>query len=268
MKRIITFLTTTLMFVAAANAGEATVETNDDNNGVSSTYIISDGDVLQVPHFSIKFGSARLWTSHDERYCNNLPVFYVGHVQLTDGFSFGNSDALSQGNSSYEWGMYLGAVDYALGKNMGASIGIGFSRTSIRFKGNNVIYMGSDDNMYFGPLKSLPDLDKSWIRYWSLRIPVTIGWETRKFGLSAGAELEWRTMFKARAKYNGSKHTIVDEPEYSPLAVNLIMNANVGEIVLTGRLGVTDLMNIHSSYKKSGTDFHLTPFMIGVGLVF
>ena len=77
-------------------------------------------------------------------------------------------------------------------------------------------------------------------------MPLMVGYQSRnaKFSLSAGAELEWRLGALSRVKYNGSKHTVVNDPDIEALGVNLLFCAGFKEFCVIGRLGVTDLMKL------------------------
>ena len=255
-----------------ANENEELNNTSNDDTKIDfeAKYEDDNTQSLTVGHFKLFFNTGfhkKNKSKHKRDYYDNLPGIYVGYAQL-NGRGLGKSDALSQASSSYEWGMYIGSTDFNLNDEgtFGASIGLGFSRSSYRFTLNNVLNEDANGNLVFDKLDDHPEVKKSWLRYWSLRAPVTFGYRYHRFGISAGAELEWRTFARTRAKYNGSKHTILEEPAINPLAINGILSVNVGEVCVFGRLGITDLMTIKKTTIREGNNFHVTPFMVGVGI--
>ncbi len=76
------------------------------------------------------------------------------------------------------------------------------------------------------------DYQKSWLRYWAFRLPVSLEWQT-KFGsrrafIAAGPEVEWRVGVKSRAKYDDKKHTLSSKLNTHPLGMNLLLQAGYG----------------------------------------
>ncbi|MCR5313539.1 MAG: hypothetical protein K6E54_07870 [Bacteroidaceae bacterium] len=273
MKKTITTVLIALALLPVKTLAQGVNMPNDTaTTSLSSkniNYIIEDDNksYLKVGHFTFKIGIKNKKEYQAKRiYDNNLPSIYFTHAQLNSR-GFAKSDALKQAGSSYEWGMYLCAHDINLSKNgnTGMSVGLGFSRTSFRFKNDNVLMEDEMGDLIFSKLPTNPNINKSWLRYWSIRMPVTIGYRSKNIAISAGPELEWRIMCRSRAKYEGSKHTIISEPDINPLAVNAIVNVSIGDICILGRVGLTDLLKIKSSTVKQGSNFSVTPFSVGIG---
>ena len=266
------------MHSSAMNASEIENDMEPANDG-DKIEVNDEGNLKRMSLFHGKYeltfttnrkssddSSCKGWSKH---YTNNLPAIYFGFSQLNPTGTLNTTEALSQKSTSYEWGMYLFSWngDFTNDHKFGCSLNLGFSRTSIRFRDNNALLKNENGELFFDNYNPEVELDKSWLRYWSIRMPLMVGYQSRnaKFSLSAGAELEWRLGALSRVKYNGSKHTVVNDPDIEALGVNLLFCAGFKDFCVIGRLGVTDLMKLKYSSRTHGQDFGLAPFMIGVG---
>ena len=107
------------------------------------------------------------------------------------------------------------------------------------------------------------DYQKSWLRYWAFRLPVSLEWQT-KFGSSSrafiavGPEVEWRMGVKSRAKYDNKKHTLSDKLNTHPLGMNLLLQAGYGCLGFNARFALTSLFE-----KNKGPELY--PASIGIG---
>ena len=106
------------------------------------------------------------------------------------------------------------------------------------------------------------DYQKSWLRYWAFRLPVSLEWQT-KFGsrrafIAAGPEIEWRVGVKSRAKYDNKKHTLSDKLNTHPLGMNLLLQAGYGCLGFNARFALTSLFE-----KNKGPELY--PASIGIG---
>lgn len=261
------------------NASEIESELEPANSDGDKVELNDEGNIKKMSLFHGKY-ELSFTTNHNKNtdspykvctkhYTNNLPAIYFGFSQLTPTGTFNKAEALTQKNSSYEWGMYLFSWngDFTKDHKFGCSLNLGFSRTSIRFRDSNAILKDENGELFFDNYNPGTELDKSWLRYWSIRMPLMIGYQSRneKFSLSAGAELEWRLGALSRVKYNGSKHTVVNDPDIEALGVNVLVCAGFHDFCIIGRLGVTDLMKLKYTNQTPGHNFNVAPFMIGVG---
>jgi len=248
-----------------------TAETNDNETIATSEDDDDTSFSLLNGKYKLSFtiGSSTKSNNARRHYHNNIPTLYFGYTTLAPTGTIGTSDALSQKSTSYEWGMYPFSWDASFNKRgtFGMSLNLGFSRSSYRFRDGNAILKDAEGNLNFAKFTDSDDVQKSWLRFWSIKMPIMFGFrpEGTKLNISAGPELEWRLGALSRVKYDNRKHTVVDDPNINALGVNLLVSLSYRDFCVLGRLGLTDLMNIKSSSVQQGQDFKVAPVMIGIG---
>ena len=219
------------------------------------------------------------WT-HDKIH-SPLPSWYYAFLNMFQS-PFGPSADVplrsSQIFTSFEWGTYGTHSVYAThNSRFGISTGLGLSNSYNFFSKDKVLRIDDDRNAYF---QSLYDYSsetnngpvsftayRSYLRYWSLRLPVmfqlqwdNIGPEKETLVFAIGAELEWRFAARSFARY-GSKHLITDDLNYNGIGCNALCSVGFDNISLFLRTGLTDMLSI-----KDGDNLY--QFSLGIGFTF
>ena len=164
--------------------------------------------------------------------------FYMGFSRLTkDFYSFGPTGKASlDAGKSWEIGANLFSSHIALtrDRHWGMTFGLGWGYTSFRLDGNQAflkaegstgVFDGDEETMY----------NKSRLRYFHFRIPISIEWQTRINGrrpvfFAAGPEVEIRHGVKSMAKVNGHKETLGKGMYVHPVGINLLAQAGYGSL--------------------------------------
>lgn len=241
----------------------------------SSTYI----QLPIVPGFVKKQNVVVKETENQERQYKikyfeaAYPSIYYSYSQMYDDSFMFESSAFSQRPNSFEWGMYLFSEDlcYNKSRTLGLVTALGISNT-YNFLNNKTVLATNDGVPYIYNFndggENVPEgmcdrtyVDKSFLRYWSLRLPVSlqIQWRLsyKVMALSVGPELEWRFGMRSIARYDGEKHVVADDINYNPLGVNVLTTLKFHDFVLFGRFGLTQMF---------GSDLKSVPFNAGFGI--
>lgn len=163
---------------------------------------------------------------------------YIGFSSLSnDFFSFGTTGRASlNASKSWEIGATLFTSHFSLSRDhhWGLTYGLGWGYTSFRLDGNQAflktegatgIFAGNDETVY----------DKSRLRYFHFRIPISIEWQTRihkrrPIFFAIGPEVEIRHGIKSMAKVNGHKETLDKGMYVHPVGINLLAQAGYGNL--------------------------------------
>lgn len=209
---------------------------------------------------STPFSKTRKNAYHFEPH---YPVFYFGFNKSASN-AFRYSSSLPQINSkSWEWGINLcnSGVPITSDGHWGITSALGFARIVYKLDDNYGIEK-IDGITVYKPASGDIEYDKSWLRYWTFRLPISLEWQTRfgsgKAFVSTGIEAEWRTGIVSKAKYNGKKHTLSDELNTNPLGLNLLIQAGYRNFGFYSRFGLTPLFE-----KEKGPKLY--PSSIGFG---
>ncbi|MCD8182351.1 MAG: hypothetical protein LUE99_03860 [Bacteroides sp.] len=177
----------------------------------------------------------------------HYPAVYAGFDKLSGG-RIQYSAALPQiGSKSWEWGINPFSGGIALTRDNhwgGVTSALGIARIVHKLD-DNYGFEKIDGMTVCQPAPEGVEYQKSWLRYWAFRLPVSIEWQT-KFGssrtfIAAGPEVEWRVGIKFRAKYEGAKHTLSDKLNTHPLGLNLLLQAGYDCIGFNARFALTSL---------------------------
>lgn len=200
------------------------------------------------------------------------PNIYYSFSQMYDDSFMFESSVFSQKPKSFEWGMYLFDQElcYNKSRTLGLVTALGISNTYNFF--NNKTVLATDNGTPYiynfndgGEIvpEGMSDrtyVDKSFLRYWSLRLPVSVQIQWRLsykvMAFSVGPELEWRLGMKSITRYDGEKHVVADDLNYKPLGVNVLTTLKFQDFVLFGRFGLTQMF---------GADIKAVPFNVGFG---
>lgn len=247
--------------------------TNDESE--SNTYI----QLPIVPSFVKKQNVVVKETEDNQKqykikyFESAFPGIYYSYSQLYDDSFMFESSAFSQRPNSFEWGMYLfdEEICYNKSRTLGLVTSLGISNT-YNFFNNKTVFATDNGTPYIYNFNDggeiVPEgmsnrtyVDKSYLRYWSLRLPVSlqIQWRLsyKVMALSVGPELEWRFGMRSKAKYDGEKHVVADDINYNPLGVNVLTTLKFQDFILFGRFGLTQMF---------GSDIKAVPFNVGFGL--
>ena len=232
------------------------------------------GMEAQAQTFSETTKVSKLSTKLTRGLRPGLPDLYYSYLNMTQG-SFGSEANVPLRASSFEWGMYSPVTIFCTGGgHFGMATGVGISNSYNFFSHDKVLIM-NDGNSEFqllydysseegnGPVTNLAH--RSFLRYWSLRLPLTLqlqwyvqdNWIT----ISAGAELEWRFGVRSFAKYGGSKHTISSDLDYNPFGVNALVSIGFDDTIIFARMGLVEM------FKSNKLD-DLYQFSFGFGFNF
>lgn len=208
-----------------------------------------------------------------------LPTIYYSYLDMYTG-TFGPEASVPLRSSSFEWGFYFtGPVVSSRGDHFGISTGLGISNAYNFFAHDKVLNIDEnrkafidDLSIYSGEEGHGPQNNfahRSFLRYWSLRLPVMfqLQWDINNtpMQIAAGAELEWRFGMRSFARYGGSKHTITDNLNYSPIGFNVLFSLVFDDTVIFFRSGITDMMSIKDI---NGNDSNIYQMSLGFGFNF
>ncbi len=210
------------------------------------------------------------------------PTIYYAYSTLSPT---NRHDMIPLKSNSFEWGLYFSQVKlYHNKKNtFGLTSAFGISNTYNHL--NCVLgphnhpgtYSNNCTYLYYGSdMEEAPDgwgnimdgrVKKSYLRYWSLRIPVNVllKWRigNKAMAFSFGPELEWRFAMKSKVKFEkGGKYTVSDNIAYNPFGVNALAVFSFRDFVIFGRAGLIDLFNRNNSHE------HFVPVNLGIGFSF
>lgn len=220
-----------------------------------------------------KVKSTSRWLNKDLHQA--LPSLYFAHIEMLDG-AFGSfAGDMHQRPSSWEWGIYSPTTIYCTENGrFGFATGWGISNSYNYFQHDWVLAMVDNNSEFMtlhdysseeghGPVNDLAH--RTFLRYWSLRIPATMQLQfviNRSYlTFSAGAELEWRIGVRSFARYGGLKHTVSDNLDYNPIGVNAMFQVGYEGVILFARTNLTDFFN-----SKNLDDKH--QLAVGIGFNF
>lgn len=247
--------------------------TNDISE--SSTYI----QLPIVPSFVKKQNIVVKETENNQKqykikyFESAFPSFYYSYSQMYDDSFMFESSAFLQRPNSFEWGLYLfdEEICYNKSRTLGLVTALGISNT-YNFFNNKTVLATDNGTPYIYNFNDggeiVPEgmsgrtyVDKSFLRYWSLRLPVSVQIQWRLsykvMALSVGPELEWRFGVRSITNYDGGKHVVADDINYNPLGVNVLTTLKFQDFVIFGRFGLTSMF---------GSDIKAVPFNVGFGL--
>ena len=180
---------------------------------------------------------------------------YFGFARMTDGFmGFSDSKAFPQDLSqSWEFGINLLSAYHNFKKNphWGVNIGLNWGYRSFNIDGN-VALVKEDGRSAFSAGDADTRYDRSRLRHFFFRIPVTVEWQQRISNrqrlifFNLGPEFEIRHGVKSFTHINGGKKKRIGKGMYAnPVGVSLLAQAGYGN------LGFYLRYNLYSFFQKS-----------------
>lgn len=250
------------------------------NIPIKPTFIKDDKYVTDDKGTKMKF------RSFDPIY----PTIYYAYSAMTHPITKNDWGVPSLKANSFEWGSYIVQFDICHNKrkSFGLTTALGISNTYNHFS-NSIL--GTSREITNGAMEltylyhiitydiPMPDgvenhtmailngeLEDSFLRYWSLRLPISVQFQWRlgynKMAFSFGPEFEWRFAMKSFIEYDGNKYLVSDKLAYNPFGVNALAVLSFRDFVIFGRTGLTYLFN-----QKRSPEYVL-PVNIGIGLTF
>ena len=184
-------------------------------------------------------------TSHFDA---NYPFFYFAFGRGGSGAMSYTSRYPEKSGKSIDWGFNIFNSEMQLDRqgHWGLTWAIGFAYSRHTFDTNAALEK-MEDNVVWTPAPEDVDYQKSWLRYWSFRVPLSIEWQKNIKGsplyFSAGPEVEIRFAMKSKVKFDGHEHTLCSNPNTNVLGANLMVQAGYGCLSFIGRFGLTPLMD-------------------------
>lgn len=212
---------------------------------------------------------------HNVKLVDPLPDLYYSYLNMMTG-TFGLEANIPLRSSSFEWGFYSTTPVFCTRDgHFGMATGFGISNAYNFFTHDKVLKVDDNREAYIESLNVYSSIEghgpannfahRSYLRYWSLRLPVMFEFQWRINGtplaLAAGCELEWRFGMRSFARYGGAKHTITDSLNYSPIGFNALFSFVFKDTVIFFRSGLTEMLNV----KDCGDIYQMS---IGFGFNF
>lgn len=186
------------------------------------------------------------------KFKEHFPFIYWGATRLTGSPSIGITGSYAgipqNTGKSYEWGMYLFRLFKPITLNKQRTIAItssfGFAQTINRLKDD---YMFVSDGNSTDCIQSKDDYSKTWLRTWSLRLPVCVEFQIpvkgreSSFFFSVGPEVDYKLSVISRGKLDGKKRTIDNDLDVNRFGLNLLMQIGYGNFGFISRMGLTPI---------------------------
>ena len=231
----------------SSNQTVPTTEVSRDSSNAFFSVIINSNIVNNITEK--KQGSA---FKSSRKFEEHFPFVYWGATRLTGSPSIGITGSYAgipqNTGKSYEWGMYLFRLFKPVTLNRQRTIAVtssfGFAQTINRLKDD---YMFVSDGNSTDCIQSKDDYSKTWLRTWSLRLPVCVEFQIpvkgRKssFFFSVGPEVDYKLSVLSRGKLNGKKRTIDDDLDINRFGLNLLMQIGYGHWGFISRMGLTPI---------------------------
>lgn len=248
-----------------------------------SRYYVKSGDNERTMTIKMPFGGKETYTydgmtvkkssrKHRRHLEQQLPILYFNYMNISNGDFGSSSPYIEQRPVSFEWGMYKPMTIFSVGNRtvFGMATGLGVSNSYNQFETKYVMAKDENGDMEMKTLADhtegrFDDARKSYLRYWSFRLPLTMQLQWKVGGepltVSAGAEVEWRVGMRSFAKYDGAKRTICSSVNYNPFGCNAIVQVGYAGVIIFSRMGLTDMFDS----PKLGSAYQFTA---GIGFNF
>lgn len=230
---------------------------------VSETRFVDGQDIEQVyvtsPFIPSSLGKKK------GRIVNNYPWLYFGYNLLgSSAMSLSSGDNLpTRDAKSWEWGITLTSVGFRVHQNLALTSSLSVGQVFNHLKGNTVLAT-SDGKTSFATRPDDENVEKSYLMYDFVRLPVMLEWQKR-LGLNAfvavGPSLELRWHERSRYVVNGDKRTSASDINLNPVGLSLDLRAGYGAIVVYTRTALTPLLKTANAPK-------CYPVSIGMGIRF
>lgn len=277
---------TTLTFMAAAvlalfpsllSAQESRTDSTDISSRRIGQWIIS----REYTYSSDAGGdNTRSSVSYDisgvHGFSPHLPLFSLGFSGFVGSPLTVTPSPVSLNEAkSWEWNVMLPLDGVAIGRSghFGVGTAFGFGRTTYKFSDTRCFLTDPvSRTTYFDyPVsrEGYPDENwkETWLRYWTLRVPVMLEYHTHDDGffVGVGPELEYRFAASSRGRADGMKKSavITQDLDFHPLGVNLLGQIGVGDFSVMARASLVELFARNS--KHFCTEVYPVSIVFGFG---
>ncbi len=225
-----------------------------------------DGQEVEQVYVTSPFIPRKTYKRHSQEY-SHYPLIFAGW-DLLAGSAFGTSseNRHTRDNKSSEWGLTGAAFEYPLTPSLAITSAISIAHVSHHFNTDYVLNT-IDGITSLQPFKGEKEGDrpsKSYLSYWTIRLPFMMEWSMRvgpdDLFAAIGPSLEFRTCERSRYEL-GKKHTLTKDVNMNPIGLNLEARVGYGCFVLYARTALTPLLR-----TKYAPEWH--PFAVGMGLRF
>lgn len=177
----------------------------------------------------------------------HLPLFSIGFSNFVGApLSATFSSIPFNEAKSWEWNVMLPLDGKAIGDSGHFGIGsaFGFGRTTYKFAGTDCFLTDPESRVTYLD-KPAGDWKETWLRYWTLRVPVVLEYRTSGdgFSIGVGPELEYRFAPSSRGRADGMKKSdvITKDLDFHPLGVNLLAQVGFGDFSVMARASLIEL---------------------------
>lgn len=246
-----TFVVNDKQIVVNEKDGATTVGVYNDKGNelkkISETTYVDGQEVSQI-YVSSPFLRSSWERSKRKKFEAHNATLYFGYRYLTsDAFSFSADKSLYTKNSnSYEIG--IGALNVAIPfnrqNNIGLAIGMQVGYTRHAFDSGHALFM-EDDVATVKPVEAEERIRKSYMSYWSMRIPVMLEYQQylgrRDAFIGAGFSFEFRDKEHARYKTKHDTFNSARDLSIHTAGVNFEAYMGCGDFMFRFTTGLTPL---------------------------
>jgi len=224
-------------------------------------------------NYNISFGNG---------FSAHLPFYYMGlsNFFVNGPFSMQFSDIPIDEAKSWEWGIYLPLRTVRLGSDhVGLGFSFGFGRAMYKFNEPSYFFTMHDlsggrqnrQTLFASPNPN--PYDETWFRYWSLKLPIQLEYQTSSDGffVAVGPEIEYRFSPASRGRQQGHrKETITTNISMLPLNVNLLAQVGFDNISFMAKTSLVELFaaSTRSTLFSNQTATQVWPVSVCIGLTF
>lgn len=225
-----------------------------------------DGQEVEQVYVTSPFIPRKTYKRRSQEYSHYPLMFAGGNLLAGSAFGTSSSDRYSRDGKSGEWGFTGASFEYPLTPSLAITSALSIAHVSHHFKTDYMLNT-IDGMTSIQPFKGDDDDDrpsKSYLSYWTVRIPVMAEWSMRvgsdDLYAALGPSVEFR--FNERSRYKlGKKHTLTKDVNMNPFGLNLEARIGYGSFMLYARTALTPLLR-----TKYAPEWH--PFAVGMGLRF
>lgn len=234
---------------------------------MSETTYIDDQEVSQI-YVSSPFLRSSWERSSRKKFESHVASFYFGlRNMVNNSFSFNAKGNLHTKNSgSYEIGVGAFNVGIPFNKqnNIGLALGLQGGYTRLSFDNGHALF-SEDGVAVIKPIESEDRIRKSYMSYWSMRVPVMLEYQPklgrRDAFIGAGVSFEFRNSEHSRYKTKRDTTTPARDLSVNSAGINFEAYMGCDNLMLRFTTGLTPLFKDGLGPKVYTTSF-------GIGFCF
>lgn len=226
-----------------------------------------DGQEVEQVYITSPFIPRKAYNKRNQQY-SHYPMFYFGGCFLaSSAFGVLSSDKNIKDARSAEWGITGLTFEFPLNSTLAITTAMSASYTCHQFNKNYVLSTteGVTSLQPFTSENGDEHPKKSYLSYFSARIPIMLEWSKQIGGSDAyaaiGPSIEFRSLDRSRYKLGKKTHTLSKENNINTVGLNLEARVGYSLIMLYARTSLTPLLK-----TKFAPEWH--PFSIGLGFRF